>query len=54
MGTTLLTCGNELLTQNEIKKCQDNSSMSLPGLHSMALFPLFFTEYTNNIHLSCG
>ena len=38
-GNELLTCGNELLTLghkflsrgNEIKKCQENNSMSLPG-----------------------
>ena len=44
-GNELLTCGNELLThghnflscRNEIKKCQENSSMSLPGLRKFVL-----------------
>ena len=39
-GNELLTCGNELLTHghnflsrgDEIKKCQEYCSMSLPGL----------------------
>ena len=50
MGTTLLTCGNDLLTcgndfltcGNKIKKCKENSSMSLPGLHINSIRVGFF------------
>ena len=51
-GNDFLTCGNELLTRghnflsrgNEIKRCQENSSVALPGFRS---YGTYFLANTN-------